>query len=131
MLPSFSAERYSKPTLRRAERAVSCSPFLLQLFTDLQSQSIPIGSICGRTGIHNRYSRRSLSELVAEAELMWLIQVGMLRREVDGQGLTDRFLLTPLGQILVDRWRYHGKFPQASLWDRFYNAWQRWIRLPF
>ena len=37
-----------------------------------------------------------------ENELRWLITVGVLRREVDGQGLTSRFRLTPLGRQLLD-----------------------------
>ncbi len=35
-------------------------------------------------------------------DLRWLISVGVLRREVDGQGLTSRFRLTPLGRQLLD-----------------------------
>jgi len=76
----------------------------------------------------NGYTKRPLSELAAENALLWLIQVGVLRREVDGQGITDSFRLTPLGRQLVEKYQ---DFP-AYLMDRLlYNALNRWFRLPF
>lgn len=93
--------------------------------------SVPLANVVGKSGLARGYSLRSLSELGAERYLLWLIQTGVLRREVDGQGITDSFRLTPLGRHLVGKYSHHGKFPQVSLWDRFYNAWQRRMRLPF
>jgi hypothetical protein len=62
---------------------------------------------------------------------MWLIQVGILRREVDGQGITDSFRLTPLGRQLVEQWANQGgTLPAPSFLDRLYNALSRWLRLP-
>jgi hypothetical protein len=51
---------------------------------------------------HN--SRKPLSRSSTEDDLIWLIQVGVLRREVDGQGLTERVRLTPMGRDLLDDW---------------------------
>lgn len=96
----------------------------------MQSQSVPLSEIEGSSGMQLGYCKRSLPDLLAENQLLWLIQVGVLRREVDGQGITDSFRLTPLGRWIVDKYSQDGKFPQASLWDRLYNAWQRWARLP-
>ncbi len=132
--PSLARSMPERPiaakVLRRAERAFSCSGLQIPLFVAMQAESVPLSQVAGAAGLQNSYTRRSLTEWVVEARLMWLIQVGALRREVDGQGITDSFRLTPLGQVLVDRWRHHGKFPQASPWDHFYNAWHRWMRLP-
>jgi hypothetical protein len=58
--------------------------------------------------------------------------VGVLRREVDGQGITDSFRLTPLGRQLVEKWQPQGDIlPPPTLLDRLYNALSRWLRLPF
>jgi hypothetical protein len=66
-----------------------------------------------------------------EGELGWLIQVGLLRREVDGQGITDSFRLTPLGRQLVERAEAQGKgLPEATAEKWLLNALNRWLRLP-
>ena len=36
-----------------------------------------------------------------EDDFLWLIKIGVLRREVDGQGLTSKVRLTPLGRIVL------------------------------
>jgi hypothetical protein len=95
------------------------------------AQSVALGAIAGTSGVQHQYTRRPLLELAAESELLWLIQVGLLRREVDGQGLTDSFRLTPLGRQLVQTWQTKGRVDRPSLSDRFYNAFSRWVRLPF
>ena len=69
-----------------------------------------------------------MSDLAVENELMWLIQVGVLRREVDGQGITDSFRLTPLGRQIVDQYQ---SWSNPTWLDRFYNALSRFLRLPF
>lgn len=126
-----SSVRYSPRTLLRAERAVRCSPFNIALFTTMQWQGVALGAIASDTGVRLGYTRRPISELVAEAELLWLIQVGMLRREVDGQGLTDSFRLTPLGRVLIERWQQRPSSSSAVSWlDRLLNAMTRWIRRP-
>jgi hypothetical protein len=123
--------RYPRRSHKRAERAFRCSPFRLGLLADMRSQSISIRQVSDQQGIKNHYSRRSLTELQAENELMWLIAVGLLRREVDGQGLTDRFRLTPLGRQV---WHTLSLLPppqyRPTLGDHLYNAWCRWLRLP-
>lgn len=119
---------YPSRTVERAKRSLICSPFKLNLFEKMRLERVPLNAIAGNAGVQHSYTKRPLSELVAENNLLWLIQVGVLRREVDGQGITDSFRLTPLGRQLVET--------QASVWrnptwsDRFYNALSRWLRLP-
>lgn len=131
---------YSPQTVVRAERALRCSPFKLLLFTAMRDRSVPLNEIAGSSGVERGHTQRPLLELVAESNLVWLIQVGLLRREVDGQGITDSFRLTPLGRQLVERYEKAGaaissdslRAPlRASLWDRIVNAFNRWFRLPF
>lgn len=127
------AMQYPRRTIDRADRAMRCAPFQLTLYDTMVHHSVGISAIAGRTGVQNRYTRRTLSELAAETELLWLIQVGLLRREVDGQGLTDSFRVTPLGRQLVQKWHAseHQAGFQASWSDRLSNALIRWLRLPF
>lgn len=127
-----STLRYPSKTLKRAERAVQCSPFRLALFAEMKHQSVDLRAISGNSGLSKLYTRRPLAELVAESELLWLINVGLLRREVDGQGLTDSFRLTPLGRQLVDQWQTQPSgLPSPSWVDFLYNALNRWLRLDF
>lgn len=124
--------RYPEKTLIRADRAMRCSPFRLNLFVTMVWQSVALKAIASASGVQNQYTLKPLSELQTENELLWLIRVGLLRREVDGQGLTDSFRVTPLGRQLVDKWQNHsGMGRYAPTWsDRVYNVLIRWVRLP-
>jgi hypothetical protein len=122
---------YSPQTIARAERALRCAPFRRLLFEAMVQQSVSLSAIAGEAGVQAQYTTRSLSELAAESELLWLIQVGLLRREVDGQGLTDSFRVTPLGRQLVHQWQAStvSEPVAASGRDRLQNAFTRWLRL--
>lgn len=122
--------QYSPDALERADRAVRCAPFCLSLFLAMRQQGVPLKAIAGMAGLRQGYTRQSLLELAAETQLLWLIQVGVLRREVDGQGLTDSFRLTPMGRQLLDQWQLNGQLKPVSPLDRLYNAISRWVRLP-
>ena len=94
------------------------------------AESVPLPLIADRSGVDLGYSHRVLSESKVEGHLLWLIQVGLLRREVDGQGITDSFRLTPIGRQLVDQWRELSDLPQPSFRDRLLNGLRRWLKLP-
>ena len=119
---------YSEKTVKRAARALSCSPFKLELFEQMQNRSIPLPTIADGEGIKNDYTQKAIAENRAESQLIWLINVGLLRREVDGQGLTDSFRLTPLGRQIIAEWETTGKIPQPRISDRFLNWLNRWLR---
>jgi hypothetical protein len=123
---------YPAQTIDRADIALRCAPFQLMLFAKMRWESVSVPKLAGDLGVGSGYTRYPLSELSVETETNWLIQVGMLRREVDGQGLTDSFRLTPLGLELVEKWEaLGGDLPPASLSDRVKNWSARWLRLPF
>jgi len=116
---------YADHVRRRGDRALRCSPFLPELFRTLHQRSVALLEIAGQQGVTAGFTRSPLPALVVEAELDWLIQVGLLRREVDGQGLTDRYRLTPLGQSLLAQ-------PVPATWsaswsDRLQNLLSRWF----
>ena len=128
--PNLKPLVYTKEALKRAERSLICSPFHLNLFMAMTSQSIPLGAIAMDKGVKQNYTNRPLSELSCENALAWLIDVGVLRREVDGQGITDSFRLTPLGYQLIGTLKDHN-YPSATLSDRLNDFITRWLRLPF
>jgi hypothetical protein len=124
---SFS---YSAKTIERAERSLICSPFNLPLFAAMSIESVPMKAIAWESGVTNGYTKRRLTELACDNALVWLIQVGVLRREVDGQGITDSFRLTPLGRQLVQI--LQNKPQRQPTWrDYFINIITRRFRLPF
>lgn len=121
--------QYPDQTIKRAERAVRCTPFQKRLFEVMRWQSVSLSTVTGPSGVEQGYTQQPLAEYVTESAFLWLIQVGVLRREVDGQGLTDHFRLTPLGHQLVKQWQVQDwHFP--SLQDRVQNTLSRWLRLP-
>jgi hypothetical protein len=123
---------YSAQTIDRADIALRCAPFHLILFAKMRWESVSVPKLAGDLGVTAGYTRYPLSELNVETATNWLIQVGMLRREVDGQGLTDSFRLTPLGLELVEKWEAAGGIlPAPSPLDRLKNWSARWFRRPF
>ena len=123
--------KYPRRTVERAERALRCCPFKLKLFSSMRDQSVKLNAIATNQGVELGYTHSPLSELTVENSLMWLIQVGLLRREVDGQGITDSFRLTPLGRQLVEKWQNTtNTLPAPSGSDRLYNLLNRWLRVP-
>jgi hypothetical protein len=128
---SGPAIRYPQRSVQRAMRAFRCSPFRLDLLSAMASDSVSVRQMVGQSGLKNGFTTQSLSELQAENEMMWLIAVGLLRREVDGQGLTNSFRLTPLGrQVWQSLSQLSPTKLRPTLVDHIYNSWCRWFRLP-
>lgn len=121
---------YTDSTEKRASRAVRCSPFKFSLFQRMLSERVTMSEISGDNGVNKNYTERPLSELAADSDLVWLIEVGLLRREVDGQGITDSFRLTPLGRQLAGN-SSHEAWVAPTLGDRIVNVLTRIFRLPF
>ena len=120
--------QYPPVTVKRAQRALRCSPFQLTLFTTMIKQSVPLGAIALKRGQNQGYTNQTITEVRAERELIWLIKVGVLRREVDGQGITDSFRLTPLGRGIVSQWeKLSGNLPTASVGEHLVNNLNRWF----
>jgi len=101
-------------TRERALRALRCSVITDFALAQMIKDSIPLADFVGAEGVRLGYTRRSVGELGAEDDLMWLIRVGVLRREVDGQGITDRFRLTPMGQSLIRNLDRTPEYPWES-----------------
>jgi hypothetical protein len=115
------ASQQEQRALYRARQAVRCLPFRLAFYRALDQQALSSMQIALHPDRH-QLSCRPLSAHRAEDLLIWLIQLGVLRREVDGQGLTERVRLTPLGRDTIAPWS--GTIPAASPLSRL----QHWIR---
>ncbi|NJM00419.1 MAG: hypothetical protein HC818_02765 [Synechococcaceae cyanobacterium RM1_1_27] len=117
---------YSPTAYSRALRAWHLSPFQLALFRLLQERGVALGSIQGSQGFQAGYTVRPLAERQAEDELMWLIQVGVLRREVDGQGITDSYRLAPLGRQILESVSADSQEGRGSFQDWIRDRLTRW-----
>jgi hypothetical protein len=112
---------FSAASIKRAEIAVICSPFTLSLLSELAEKGVSLRAIAVSEGTQHHYLTRSVGLVSAENALLWLVNVGVLRREVDGQGITDSFRLTPLGYYVLEKWRSQGSFPKPTWSDRLQN----------
>lgn len=129
--PNQMSFEYAPRVIKRGQVALSCSPFRLKLFKQMRNQSVPIQQISVDRGIKLGYAKQAMSESKTEAELVWLINVGLLRREVDGQGLTDSFRLTPLGRQIVEQWEQgQNEIPAASIAEQISHKLNRWLKFP-
>lgn len=125
----FSQNQYNLRTWNRAVRALACSPFTLKLFTAMQNDSVPLSTMALNQGKTNQYTQKAIAENKVESYLLWLINVGLLRREVDGQGLTDSFRLTPLGREIISHWEVNNQIPRPSWLDQIRNWFNRWLAI--
>lgn len=129
MTTSDRSLTYPSSTIKRATNALICSGFQLKLFQAMRNQSVPLSKMAGVMGVETGYTRKTLTESQAEAQLMWLIKVGLLRREVDGQGLTDSFRLTPLGRQIIAKYESAANsLPQPNFLPRVFNWLNRWLK---
>ena len=98
-----------------------CLPFRLSFYRELERGALSSTQLAARTD-WPLLSRQRLGPSRTEDHLIWLIQLGVLRREVDGQGLTERVRLTPLGRQTLADW--DDEIPSAGLSSRL----QHWLR---
>ena len=105
----------TRHALRRARQAVCCLPFQRSFYRNVEEAALSSNELVARSDWSSQ-TRRRLNASETEDLLIWLIQLGVLRREVDGQGLTERVRLTPLGREVLIPWP--GTIPSAGLGSR-------------
>ena len=108
-------------SLQRARQAMRCLPFARGFYALLEQGALSSTELTTRED-WTALCRNRLNRSRTEDSLIWLIQLGVLRREVDGQGLTERVRLTPMGRELLELWP--GAIPAAPLHQRV----QHWLR---
>jgi len=112
----------ARHALRRASLSLRCLPFRRAFYEQVDGQAISATDLC-RCSNGQRLVFAPFGEERAEDHFNWLIRLGVLRREVDGQGLTERVRLTPMGRELLASWP--GEVPRATLRERFHETFRR------
>lgn len=122
-MTSPAPSQQDQRALARARRALRCLPFRLALYQELGHTALSSTQLAARSD-WPRLSRGRLQAQRTEDHLIWLIHLGVLRREVDGQGLTERVRLTPMGRELLAK--RPGEIPTPSGFDRLLHGLHRW-----
>lgn len=108
--------------LERAKNSVKCLPFKKQFYEEIKLESISSKDLCKRSDWNNIvFVPFGIKR--AEEHFSWMIKLGILRREVDGQGLTDRVILTPLGLRVIEQ--FEGEIPRAGIRERIKENFRR------
>ena len=88
---------------RRAEKGIRSCPFNFFLFQSLQKESLSAQNVFeNKSKYLNQEFMFIKSSLFIENEFLKLIKIGVLRREVDGQGLTSKVRITPTGRKVLE-----------------------------
>ncbi len=92
-----------KKIINRSRKAIESSPFNLLFFEILQVNSLSAqGVIEDRAKLLKKEFEFINSSTFIENEFLILIKIGVLRREVDGQGLTSKVRITPIGRQVLE-----------------------------
>ena len=88
---------------RRAKKGIRNCPFNLFLFQSLKKESFSAQDVFENK---SKYLSQEFlfikNSLFIENEFLKLIKIGVLRREVDGQGLTSKVRITPTGREVIE-----------------------------
>ena len=88
---------------RRAKKGIISCPFNLFLFQSLLEGSLSAQNVfLNKSKYLNQEFMFISSSLFIENEFLRLIKIGVLRREVDGQGLTSKVRITPIGRQVLE-----------------------------
>ncbi len=88
----------------RALKTLRCLPFNLTFYLTTQSKGLKAEVVFRKENEYGNIGSNWFHHPnQVEAAFRWLIQVGVLRREVDGQGLTSKIRLTPLGREILEQ----------------------------
>jgi len=108
--------------LLRAESSMMCLPFRKTFYEEIDTNAISGEELSQREDL-SRLVFVPFSSKRAEKYFAWMIRLGILRREVDGQGLTNRVRLTRMGRRIVGSWR--NEAPRAGLRKRIQERFRR------
>ena len=87
---------------KRAKKGIRSCPFNLFLFQSLLKESLSAEDVfLNKRKYLNQESMFIHSSFFIENEFLKLIKIGVLRREVDGQGLTSKVRITPIGRQIL------------------------------
>lgn len=110
-------------SLARAALSLRCLPFRRRFYEAVGEEPLSSTELVRRAEGPPPFTFLPLSSERTEDHFLWLIRLGVLRREVDGQGLTERVRLTPMGRKLLGCWS--GEIPRAGRRERILEALRR------
>tara|TARA_Y100001968_G_scaffold268233_1_gene258505 strand:- start:122 stop:496 length:375 start_codon:yes stop_codon:yes gene_type:complete len=88
---------------QRANNGIRNCPFNLFLFKSLLEGSLSAEDVLlNKSKYLNQEFMFINSSLFIENQFLKLIKIGVLRREVDGQGLTSKVRITPIGRQVLE-----------------------------
>ena len=88
----------------RAKKGIRRCPFNIYLFQSLLKDSLSAQNVfLNKSKYLNKEFMFINSSLFIENEFLKLIKIGVLRREVDGQGLTSKVRITPIGRQVLEK----------------------------
>tara|TARA_B100000579_G_C22499573_1_gene696305 strand:+ start:164 stop:538 length:375 start_codon:yes stop_codon:yes gene_type:complete len=87
----------------RAKRGIEHCPFNRVFFQSLLNNSLSAQNVfINRSKYMNEKFLFIKNSNFIENEFLRLIKIGVLRREVDGQGLTSKVRITPIGRKVLE-----------------------------
>ena len=90
-------------SIQRARRACRCIALNQTFYSDIQEKGLDAETVFLKSNQYQvKGSKWFKSSASLEDSFRWLIIIGFLRREVDGQGLTSKVRLTPLGRQILE-----------------------------
>ena len=95
-------ELIDEQSRRRAFKSLRCLTFNSFFYQEIKVNALNAEAVIEKHSLYCDESKWLYHLARAEADFAWLIKVGILRREVDGQGITSRVKLTPMGRQIIE-----------------------------
>ena len=93
-----------KKIINRSRKAIEDSPFNLLFYKSWQVNSLSSQVVLDdKSSFLKKEFEFINSSAFIENEFLILIKTGVLRREVDGQGLTSKVRITPIGRQVLEK----------------------------
>lgn len=124
---SSTSQATESRAIERGEKVMACMPFRKRFYLEIKEKGLSAQELIARDDwqmlVFAPFGRER-----AEAHFRWLIKNGLLRREVDGQGLTSRVRLTHLGEKIIEE--SQDELRRAGIRERMNENFRRyaWIR---
>ena len=97
-------ELFDNRSKRRAVKTLKCLPLNLNFYIEAKASGLNAEMVFKHDKHYGVEAMRWFNHVnEVEDTFTWLIKIGVLRREVDGQGLTSLIRLTPLGRELLEK----------------------------
>ena len=98
-------DSFNRRSISRAMRSIRCLPFNMTFYSDSRERGMNASFVFANRRVYGIPGERWYKSANAlEGEFRWMIKIGIMRREVDGQGLTSQIRITPLGRDVIDRY---------------------------